>query len=44
MLSPVIVNMVAVVAEGKGSVDVNAAIEDMRAAEVMRQLRQGSLL
>lgn len=44
MLSLVIVNTVAVVTGGKGSVDVNAAIEDARAAEVMRQLRQGSLL
>lgn len=44
MLSLTIVNRVAVASGGKGSVDVNAAIEDARAAEVMRQLRQGSLL
>lgn len=45
MLSLAIVNTAAaVVTGGKGSVDVNAAIEDARAAEVMRQLRQGSLL
>lgn len=44
MLSLTIVNRVAVAFGGKGSVDVNAAIEDARAAEVMRQLRQGSLL
>lgn len=44
MLSFMIVNTVAAASGGKGSVDINAVIEDARAAEVMRQLRQGSLL